>query len=139
MLAEKEEGKPDRLEEKHFWAYGVGHFVNDLTIACWLNFLVFYLDRVVKTPAAPYVFLVGQIADGVATPIVAILSDRTNSRLGTPLCTQANASPGTLWDLSSLAPASSPSMSTSTAPKLSSLSTTSPLAPSTASGGRRSK
>lgn len=94
MLMEKE-GKPDRLEERHFWAYGVGHFINDLTIACWLNFLVFYLDRVVKTPAASYVFLVGQIADGVATPIVAILSDRTSSRLGTSLCTQASASPGT--------------------------------------------
>ena len=81
MLAVPEE-KVDKLEEKHFWAYGVGHFINDLTIACWLNFLVFYLDRVVKTDAAPYVFLIGQIADGVATPIIAVLSDRTKTRLG---------------------------------------------------------
>ena len=84
QLKTNESARVDKLEEKHFWAYGVGHFINDLIIACWLNFLVFYLDRVVETAAAPYVFLIGQVADGVATPIVAILSDRTKTRLGTP-------------------------------------------------------
>jgi Na+/melibiose symporter-like transporter len=62
--------------------YGVGHFVNDLVAACWFNYLFFFLKKVVKTQAAPSALLAGQIADGIATPIVGYLSDRTKTKYG---------------------------------------------------------
>jgi hypothetical protein len=61
----------------------VGHFINDLVAACWFNYLLFFLKRVVKTEAAPAALLAGQIADGLATPIVGLLSDRTKTKYGT--------------------------------------------------------
>ena len=39
----------DKLKRIHFWAYGVGHFINDLTAACWFNYLFFFLKKVVVT------------------------------------------------------------------------------------------
>jgi Na+/melibiose symporter-like transporter len=64
------------------WAYGIGHFINDMTATCWFNYLLFFLTEVVKTGAGPYAILAGQIADGVATPIVGALSDKTKTRIG---------------------------------------------------------
>jgi Na+/melibiose symporter-like transporter len=61
----------------------VGHFINDLSVACWLNFLVFYLRRVVKTDVGPLVFLFGQVVDGVVTPLIGVLSDRIETPIGT--------------------------------------------------------
>ena len=63
-------------------AYGVGHFLNDMTATCWFNYLLFFLTEVVKTDAGPYAILAGQLADGIATPIVGALSDRTKTRIG---------------------------------------------------------
>lgn len=62
--------------------YGVGHFINDLVAACWFNYLFFFLKRVVQTPAATYAILGGQLADGLATPIVGYLSDKYSTRFG---------------------------------------------------------
>lgn len=62
--------------------YGVGHFINDLVAACWFNYLFFFLKRVVQTPAAAYAILGGQLADGIATPIVGYLSDKYSTRFG---------------------------------------------------------
>ena len=55
---------------------------------------VFYLTRVVETSAAPYVFLVGQVADGIATPVVGILSDKVDTKLGTVIFSQEKESHG---------------------------------------------
>jgi Na+/melibiose symporter-like transporter len=44
--------------------------------------LFFFLKKVVKTPAAPSALLAGQIADGIATPIVGYLSDKTKTKYG---------------------------------------------------------
>jgi Na+/melibiose symporter-like transporter len=66
----------------HIWAYGVGHFVNDLTAACWFNYLLYFLNKVVGTTAAPAALLSGQICDGIATPIVGLLSDKFNFSIG---------------------------------------------------------
>ena len=38
--------KFDDLEESHIWAYGVGHFLNDLCAAAWFNFLLIYLTAI---------------------------------------------------------------------------------------------
>ena len=64
------------------WAYGVGHFVNDLVAACWFNYLLYFLNKVVQTEAAPAGLLSGQICDGIATPVVGILSDKFDTRFG---------------------------------------------------------
>lgn len=64
------------------WAYGVGHFINDMMATCWFNYLLFFLTEVVQTDAGPYAILAGQLADGIATPIVGALSDRTQTRIG---------------------------------------------------------
>lgn len=38
--------KLDELTNLHIYAYGVGHFLNDLCAACWFNYLLFYLKSV---------------------------------------------------------------------------------------------
>ncbi len=70
------------MNKLQLWAYGVGHFVNDLVAACWFNYLFFFLKKIVETEAASAAILAGQICDGIATPIVGILSDRFNSPIG---------------------------------------------------------
>lgn len=85
----------DGLDSKKIFAYGVGHFINDLVAACWFNYLFFFLKRVVKTPAAPSALLAGQIADGIATPIVGYFSDRTKTRYGNHHLTQDKEHHGT--------------------------------------------
>lgn len=70
------------MNNRHIWAYGIGHFVNDLVAACWFNYLFFFLKKVVNTEAAASALLAGQICDGIATPIVGVLSDRFDTRIG---------------------------------------------------------
>ena len=36
----------DALSSKHEYAYGVGHFLNDLTATGWMNFLLIYLSGI---------------------------------------------------------------------------------------------
>ncbi len=72
----------DSLDSIMIWAYGVGHFINDLVAACWFNFLFYYLKRVVETPASNAALLSGQLCDGIATPIVGYISDKYNTRWG---------------------------------------------------------
>lgn len=72
----------DGMSKLHFWAYGVGHFINDLVAACWFNYLFYFLKKVVQTPAAASALLAGQICDGLATPIVGVLSDKINTPIG---------------------------------------------------------
>ena len=35
----------DDLDPIKVWAYGVGHFINDLVAACWFNNLFFFLQK----------------------------------------------------------------------------------------------
>lgn len=76
------ENRYDGLDKQQIWAYGVGHFINDLVAACWFNYLFFFLKKVVETQAAASALLAGQICDGIATPIVGLFSDKTNTRIG---------------------------------------------------------
>lgn len=81
-----------------FWAYGMGHFLNDMTATCWFNYLLFFLTEVVQTGSGPYAILAGQLADGIATPIVGALSDRTRTKIGSDRLIQDKESHGTLVD-----------------------------------------
>ena len=60
----------------------MGHFINDLVAACWFNYLFFFLKKIVETDAAASALLAGQIFDGLATPIVGVLSDKFDTRIG---------------------------------------------------------
>ena len=37
-----QEYKFDELTERNFYAYGVGHFLNDLTASCWFKYPASY-------------------------------------------------------------------------------------------------
>lgn len=57
--------------------------MNDLGGAIYFNYLLYFLKRVVMTPCAPTAFLVGQIVDGIITPLVGYVSDKTpNTKWG---------------------------------------------------------
>ena len=83
-LVEKIKVKGDDLTQKHIYAYGIGHILNDIVSACWFNFLSYYLIQVrcIDSTHAGIILLVAQITDAVSTPIVGILSDKTDTRWG---------------------------------------------------------
>uniref|UniRef100_A0A4W5RJS0 Major facilitator superfamily domain containing 12 n=1 Tax=Hucho hucho TaxID=62062 RepID=A0A4W5RJS0_9TELE len=59
--------------------YAAGHFLNDLCASLWFTYLLVYYHSVLgfKSTNAGVLLLIGQIADGVSTPLVGIESDRT--------------------------------------------------------------
>ncbi|CAL4068090.1 unnamed protein product, partial [Meganyctiphanes norvegica] len=69
------EGKSLRWYTK--LAYGLGHFYNDLCAAMWFTYLLIFYDKALQFSGvtAGAVMLAGQLADGVATPLVGILCD----------------------------------------------------------------
>jgi len=76
--------KRDALETRHKFAYSIGHLSNDLCAAGWFFNFTFYLKYVVLMPGgdAGLVMLAGQVADGITTPIVGLLSDRCKTPIG---------------------------------------------------------
>jgi len=72
------------VSQKTLLCYGVGHFLNDMTAACWFNYLLVFLIQVTKhTPTqAGIIMLSGQVADAIATPLVGVLSDKTRVAFG---------------------------------------------------------
>ncbi|XP_033821130.1 major facilitator superfamily domain-containing protein 12-like [Periophthalmus magnuspinnatus] len=66
--------------------YAVGHFQNDLCASLWFTYLLVYLHAVLGfgSTAAGALLLLGQVADGVCTPLVGYESDRIQGvqRLG---------------------------------------------------------
>ncbi len=66
---------------RHRLAYSVGHFLNDLCSAVWFTYtLVFFQAGLKLSPViAGALVLTGQIADGLATPVVGYLCDRSQA------------------------------------------------------------
>ncbi|KAK2898464.1 hypothetical protein QQF64_032314 [Cirrhinus molitorella] len=60
--------------------YAVGHFFNDLCASMWFTYLLVFYHSVLgfKDTNAGALLLVGQIADGICTPLVGYESDRTS-------------------------------------------------------------
>ncbi|XP_016350562.1 major facilitator superfamily domain-containing protein 12-like [Sinocyclocheilus anshuiensis] len=60
--------------------YAVGHFFNDLCASMWFTYLLVYYHSVLgfNDKNAGALLLVGQIADGICTPLVGYESDRTS-------------------------------------------------------------
>lgn len=65
--------------------YGVGHFMNDLCASMWFSYILLFYVSVLEFDdmSAGYIMLVGQIADGLSTPIVGIMADKQNK---IPIC-----------------------------------------------------
>ncbi|KAM9475015.1 major facilitator superfamily domain-containing protein 12 isoform 1-T2 [Clarias gariepinus] len=61
------------------FTYAVGHVLNDLCASMWFTYLLLYYQSVLsfRDSTAGLLLLVGQIADGVATPLIGFESDRT--------------------------------------------------------------
>ncbi|XP_058138265.1 major facilitator superfamily domain-containing protein 12 [Dasypus novemcinctus] len=59
-------------------SYAVGHFLNDLCAAMWFTYLLLYLHsvRAYSSRAAGLLLLLGQVADGLCTPLVGFEADR---------------------------------------------------------------
>uniref|UniRef100_A0A6Q2XPR2 Major facilitator superfamily domain containing 12 n=1 Tax=Esox lucius TaxID=8010 RepID=A0A6Q2XPR2_ESOLU len=59
-------------------SYAAGHFLNDLCASLWFTYLLIYYHSVLgfKSTYAGLLLLIGQIADGISTPVVGIESDR---------------------------------------------------------------
>ncbi|XP_041791637.1 major facilitator superfamily domain-containing protein 12 [Chelmon rostratus] len=64
--------------------YAAGHFLNDLCASMWFTYLLVYLHSVLgfQSTYAGVMLLIGQIADGVCTPLVGYESDRTTGIYG---------------------------------------------------------
>ncbi|TDH69058.1 hypothetical protein CCR75_004916 [Bremia lactucae] len=64
-------------------AYGVGHVLNDMCASTWFSYLlVFLLHAVRMSPAdSAIVMFCGQLADGFATPLVGVYSDKSPALL----------------------------------------------------------
>lgn len=62
------------------FAYGVGHFHNDMCASMWFTYLLVFTTRVLgfTSPRAGNLVLIGQITDAICTPLIGIESDRTN-------------------------------------------------------------
>ncbi|XP_059494463.1 major facilitator superfamily domain-containing protein 12a isoform X4 [Stegostoma tigrinum] len=60
-------------------SYAVGHFLNDLCASMWFTYLLVYYHTVlgINNYNAGILLLVGQIADGICTPLIGYESDRT--------------------------------------------------------------
>lgn len=74
----------DILGTSGLWAYAVGHFMNDLCAGMWFVYLSYYIKYVVglSSHVTGLCVLSGQIADGVTTPLVGLLSDMCKTPCG---------------------------------------------------------
>ncbi|VDP74807.1 unnamed protein product [Echinostoma caproni] len=63
--------------------YAIGHVLNDLCASVWFTYTLVYFKFGVGVPTvlAGTVVLLGQVADGLATPLVGFFSDKTSSSL----------------------------------------------------------
>ncbi|KAK7605436.1 hypothetical protein V9T40_007294 [Parthenolecanium corni] len=59
-------------------AYGVGHVLNDLCSSIWFTYTLLFFEIVLEfdSSLAGAAIVIGQIVDGLSTPIVGILSDK---------------------------------------------------------------
>ncbi|VDP45706.1 unnamed protein product [Schistosoma curassoni] len=63
-------------------SYAVGHVLNDLCASVWFTYtLVFFKFGIgIPTSMAGLIILVGQLVDGLMTPVIGLLSDRFSSQ-----------------------------------------------------------
>ena len=74
------ENRSKLLKWLEFFAYGIGHFFNDLCASLWFTYLLLFYHAVIQlgNSYAGLLLLIGQVADAISTPIIGMASDRTN-------------------------------------------------------------
>lgn len=77
---ETESLERDGMTTQRILAYSVGHFSNDLFASMWFIYQSYYYLNVLNLSQSVtgMALLGGQLADGLATPIVGVLSDKFN-------------------------------------------------------------
>uniref|UniRef100_H2ZKP2 Major facilitator superfamily domain-containing protein 12 n=1 Tax=Ciona savignyi TaxID=51511 RepID=H2ZKP2_CIOSA len=67
------------LTARQKFAYGVGHVLNDLCASMWFSYLLVFFHKILQfsNSMAGNILLVGQVADGLATPFVGYESDKS--------------------------------------------------------------
>lgn len=67
------------------YCYAVGHIQNDMCMSMWYTYLLLYYKEVIGLPPinAANLLLLGQLCDGLATPIVGMYSDKINVKFYT--------------------------------------------------------
>lgn len=75
-------------------SYAVGHVLNDLCASVWFTYtLVFFKFGIgIPTSMAGLIILVGQLVDGLMTPVIGLLSDRFSSQSSVPLLISSSSS-----------------------------------------------
>ncbi|XP_071952603.1 major facilitator superfamily domain-containing protein 12-like isoform X1 [Antedon mediterranea] len=70
--------EPKTLSLVRRYTYGVGHVLNDLCASMWFSYLLLFFHQVLKfeNNIAGYLMLLGQITDGICTPLIGYESDR---------------------------------------------------------------
>nr|CAB3263794.1 major facilitator superfamily domain-containing protein 12-like [Phallusia mammillata] len=68
------------LKKREKLCYGVGHVLNDLCASMWFSYLLVFFHEILEfsNSMAGNILLVGQLADGIATPFVGFESDRSD-------------------------------------------------------------
>ena len=66
--------KGHKLPVSQKFCYGVGHILNDLAANAWFSYLIIYLTKVARLSNSHtgLVAMLGQVTDGICTPITAI-------------------------------------------------------------------
>lgn len=61
-----------------WFAYGIGHVLNDLCSSIWFSYTLLFFEFVLEfdNTLAGATIIIGQVADGISAPIVGILSDK---------------------------------------------------------------
>lgn len=82
--SQQKTSRENRLASSQKFCYGVGHILNDLAANAWFSYLIIYLTKVagLSNSHTGKVVMAGQLTDGICTPIVAILNDKTVCRYG---------------------------------------------------------
>uniref|UniRef100_A0AAY4D741 Major facilitator superfamily domain containing 12 n=1 Tax=Denticeps clupeoides TaxID=299321 RepID=A0AAY4D741_9TELE len=78
LLSSTSAGPEGKIVDSRF-TYAVGHFLNDLCASMWFTYLLVFYHYVLgfQNTYAGLLLLIGQVADGVSTPLVGFESDRT--------------------------------------------------------------
>uniref|UniRef100_D6RJ45 Major facilitator superfamily domain containing 12 n=1 Tax=Mus musculus TaxID=10090 RepID=D6RJ45_MOUSE len=73
-------GPPRTLSLAARLSFAVGHFLNDLCAGMWFTYLLLFLHSVrgYSSRGAGLLLLLGQVADGLCTPLVGYEADRAS-------------------------------------------------------------
>ena len=84
---EQQVGKCAKKRKLKLWqklSYGFGHVFNDMCASMWFTYLLVFYHMVVRldNTYAGLLLLIGQVTDGLATPVIGYLCDKTRCRYG---------------------------------------------------------